>query len=208
MQKIPILFVRDPDSHQLIPKLTLGCEWVIKDKCLMTIKIDGVCVRVTLNGDKWGIEKRMSADAYMKTNEDDPMDALLWKAFKAQEVKSIGIYEVYGEGIKGNNHRITGTHMIKVVPVDYTLVISRTEFPRDKWITAEDLFNSLKKELQDSPEIEGFVFHLEGDGMALKAAAKIRKKDFGIPWPAPTEIIKLTDKDIPAVKVPQFEWYD
>lgn len=41
MRKIPTLFIRDAQSHKVIPKITPGCEWVHKGEGCPTRKWDG-----------------------------------------------------------------------------------------------------------------------------------------------------------------------
>jgi hypothetical protein len=192
MVKIPVMFKRD-NNNRVIPELNPECEWILsKDNGLMTIKIDGICVQVAYEqGKGWTIDKRMPNGTgwYTTTQVSDP---LLWKAFDAQNAKMSGIFEVYGVGIHGNPHGADGTYMIKIAPVDYTLIVARnnTKVNRGPMYSAQTLFDNIKAELEESPEIEGFVFHLENSDMDLARACKIRRKDYGLPWPslAPVEV--------------------
>lgn len=52
MNKIPTLFVRDPeDRRHLLHKVTPGCEWVMAGEGQATRKYDGTCV--AFDGDDW-----------------------------------------------------------------------------------------------------------------------------------------------------------
>lgn len=54
MKKIPTLFVRDPDNPRaVLPKVTPGCEWVLAGEGVATRKYDGICVRITPDGQWW-----------------------------------------------------------------------------------------------------------------------------------------------------------
>ena len=59
-------------------------------------------------------------------------------------------------------------------------------------ITAKMFYDSILAELTESQEIEGLVFHLEeSGGMKLKAGAKIERRDYGLPWPAPKSNVDI-----------------
>jgi hypothetical protein len=54
MQKIPTLFVRDPENRKLVlPQVTPGCEWVLAGEGTATRKYDGTCVLVDDQGFVW-----------------------------------------------------------------------------------------------------------------------------------------------------------
>lgn len=188
---IPCLFLRGADKL-VTPTINPQCDWVLNsDAGLMTIKIDGVLVKVTLEGGQWCIHKRMSESSFMKTNREDTLDAPFWEAFDAQDVKTNGMFEVYGKSIKGNPYGINKNFMIKVFPVDYTLILARhtTRIKRGWGTSVGELFEAIKSELTESPEIEGLVFHYEeSNGLSLKAAAKVKRTDFGLPWPVKADI--------------------
>lgn len=197
MLKIPVMFERQ--NGLVYPKLAQGCEWIMSgDNGLMTIKIDGICVQVSFEqGKGWVISKwNKATSSWQPTNSIT--DALIWKAFEGAEMKTPGIFEVYGEGINGNPHGAAGTFMIKTIPVDYTLIVARnnTKVQRGPMFTVEKLFNDIQAELMESPDIEGFVFHLENGDMELAKACKIRKKDFGIPWPTPKAVDVKTNETL------------
>lgn len=184
---IPTLFERD-DTRKVIPSVRPGCEWVLNSEVgITTIKMDGVLVRVTLEDGKWRIAKRMGADTFMATNREDDLDKPLWEAFDAQDVKSTGMFEVYGKAVRGNPYGIDKNLMIKVFPPDASLIVQKnlTGIRRGPGITPQQLFDMIKKELSESPEIEGLVWHVEGPNLSLVKAAKIKRTDFGLSWPVP-----------------------
>ena len=190
--KIPTVFKAD-ENGLAVPEFNADCEWVNSEDGLMTIKLDGEQVMVELQDNKWKIFKLYLGGEYFELFRSMNSDAPYWKAFDNQDVKSIGKFEVYGKDIKGNPHKINDTYMIKVFPVDMSLIVNRDRGPRRSTIIpVGDFFNSVKKELEESPEIEGFVFHLEGQSMTLKKIAKVTKKDFGIAWP-PVEKVAETN---------------
>lgn len=54
MKKIPTLFVRNPDDRKhVLPEVEPGCEWVINGEGRATRKYDGICVRLTEDGQWW-----------------------------------------------------------------------------------------------------------------------------------------------------------
>lgn len=184
--KIPTLFLKDEKRHAL-PEINPLCEWVLdSSEGLMSIKMDGICARVELIDGKWTVSKRMSEKNFMRINPDDFIDKHLWEAFNNQDCKSNGIFEAYGKDIKGNPYDMDKNLMIKISPVDFSIVVPRgsTTIKRGFGCTVKELFESVRDELGMSPDIEGLVWHLESPtGMVLQKAAKIKRVDFGFPWP-------------------------
>jgi len=52
MKKIPTLFVRNPEDrrHVIVGEVTPGCEWVLADEGMPTVKWDGTCVLILRDG--------------------------------------------------------------------------------------------------------------------------------------------------------------
>lgn len=196
MIKIPTLFVRDPAKQfRVIPQLTLGCDWVLEGLGFPTVKIDGQTIKV-LNGEIY--RKLRPADgtheaAYVKVLEGDQEYPYLKEAFEACRARAAtqhvpdGIYEAFGPKIAGNHHGCETHNMIRIAPVSSLLLSNIADgagIVRGPGVTVERLFDSIQKALEDSPDIEGIVWHRE-ERATLIAAAKIKRKDFGLPWPAP-----------------------
>jgi len=210
MMKIPTLFRRggkDVEYH-VLPEITAGCEWVLDStKGLMTIKIDGQNVKIAKDKDgNLKLYKRLkpangfyTEASYIPVIAEDPVDQYLVVAYDNLEHKHEGIYEVYGPRINGNPQGAKDHYMIRVVPVAHDLIITSSQhrIKRGPGVNVIDLFNSIKDELEASPEIEGIVFHWEEPSMMLKAAAKIKRRDFGFPWPA--KPMQMEISEIPTV---------
>lgn len=59
MQKIPTMFVRDPDNMRyVIDEVTPGCEWVLAGEGTPTRKYDGTCVM--FDGAEWWARREVS----------------------------------------------------------------------------------------------------------------------------------------------------
>lgn len=190
MKKIPTLFLRDPNGI-VTPHLTPGCEWVAAGEGLTTIMIDGRCVKVE-RGENNALQllKRVPPPEpyeyapFMPCSRNDPNDRLLYTAFDRTHSLAEGVYEVYGPGINQNPLGTALTSMVRISPAEYrlTLVGSNNPIRRGPTISVGALYENLKDELGVS-DIEGLVFHLETPSMMLLKAAKIKRSDFGFPWP-------------------------
>jgi hypothetical protein len=54
VQKIPTLFVRDPDDRaHVLPEVNPGCEWVLAGEGVPTQKYDGTCTLLDRDGNWW-----------------------------------------------------------------------------------------------------------------------------------------------------------
>jgi hypothetical protein len=65
------------------------------------------------------------------------------------------------------------------------LIVNRgqTKITSKAGFTDQELFDSVKAELEESPEIEGFVFLLEETIAKPLAWASVTKREMGIAWP-------------------------
>lgn len=189
--KIPSVFVKD-STGKAIPEVNLAALWVLESaQGLMTIKMDGICCRLTLEDSKWRVGKRMDDGKFMNIAEDDFIDKRFWDAFHNMDIKSTGIFEAYGKDFKGNPYGLGKNLMVKIQPVDSVLIVPRPDHKirRGPGVSAKDLFEAVRQELVESPEIEGLVFHLEKTtGMQLEAIAKVKKVDFGLQWPTENKL--------------------
>lgn len=213
MKKIPTLFERDPAKrYQVVPRLTLNCEWVLRGDGFTTIKLDGVNVKVEAGG---RLLRRLrpatgaSEAAYVPFLEEDSDYPQVKEAYanavKTSYTNSLreGIYEVYGPKIEGNHQQVTEHMMIRIAPVDSQLMISTLTagIKRGVGVAVETFFDSVKACLIDSPDIEGIVFHQESGGVPI-AMAKIKRKDFGLAWPVQAGTKEGTDAGVGGAIVP------
>lgn len=182
--RIPSLFQRE--HRRAIPILSdPSLQWVQHGVGLLTIKIDGWPCRLTADGTNWKIYRRIVVGdhyGFIKCNEEDPMDAPFMEALVNLPNPAAGYYEMYGPKVNGNPQGADAHYMLRVEPVDHTLIVQKSKILRGPEVSVEALYTSIAMELGESP-IEGIVFHKEGAGMVLESAAKVTRKDFGLPWP-------------------------
>ena len=193
MKKIPCLFVRefhDRGRFTLTRETTPGCGWALTDAGLPTVKWDGTACMV-----RGGVLfKRYDAKRHPKTQEyklpptgaipcsdpdpvtghwphwieigQGPEDRWFREAWEWTRPTADGTYEFCGPPINGNPQRLTRLWFYPHgrEPVSIGEPVS---------------FDSIRATLE-LQEIEGIVFHhRSGDGRMCK----IRRHDFGIPWP-------------------------
>lgn len=175
MRKIPTIFIRDskPKCTPVTEEINPECQWVFDGEGIATRKIDGVNVKIVRDNLDEG-----SQEAYIriKPNTRDYVEAeyepllcgMSWKdkyiaaAVNSNEQWNDGIYEAYGEGIRGNPEKVEGYHMVRISPVDMSLAI--IDVPRS--------YRGLMGYLA-THDIEGIVFHHRDGRMG-----KIKTKDF------------------------------
>lgn len=161
MKKIPTIFLRDlrltcrPVTGDQNPE----CSWVFEGEGIATRKIDGINVKIE-NGVAYQRIKPVLFD-YKEAEYGEVTDPVVKRAVEARPYMD-GIYEVYGEDIRGNKEKVKGQHLISVAPYDASLVIP--EAPRS--------YRGLMG-LFATTSIEGIVFHRENGAMA-----KIKTSDF------------------------------
>lgn len=196
MKKIPSVLERDwqGDRSRVVAELNPDCEWVMRGEGVATRQWDGTAVRVR------GGRLFARADAKrgktpppgFEPCEDapdphtghwpgwrpahtGPEDQWLQEAFEASGGETLcdGTYEAIGPRIGGNPecvdpHRLV-RHGADVLRFDWAA----------KW--AGDLYRNLISYLWLA-RIEGIVWHHPDGRMA-----KIKRRDFGIPWPLPKD---------------------
>lgn len=128
MQKIPTLFVRDPDTHFVTNEVTPGCEWVMAGEGVPTRKFDGTCVM--FDGTDWWARREVKPGkevphdfVTIQTDENtgktvgwEPAENTgFWKylieAIENHEPAEVGTYELCGPKINGNPEGM-GVHML------------------------------------------------------------------------------------------------
>lgn len=177
MQKIKTVFVIDRETHRATE--TVYADWVLEGEGHATIKWDGTSVRI-----KDGVMyKRYDAKhgkippvgfepaedkpdpvtghwpGWVKISETAPEDKYHREAFGGD--LEDGTYELVGPKIQGDLYKLDRHELVRhgaeIVEVE------RTREGILEWLTTH--------------EHEGLVFHHPDGRMA-----KIRKKDFGLPW--------------------------
>lgn len=176
MQKIPTMYPRDETKkgHPVMPGVKPECAWVEAGEGIATQKLDGTNVKVEA-GKLFKRQKPKNGEpydeaAYVEARRDDPSDKYIWEAFDRLVTKWDGIYEAIGPKIQGNPEGFKDHALIRVVPMSDILNLAMA-VPRT--------FEGLREFLSTS-RIEGVVFHHQ-DGRL----AKIKRRDFGLPWPLP-----------------------
>lgn len=183
MQKIPTMYPRDESKkgHPVMPGVKPECAWVEAGEGVATRKLDGTNVKIE-GGKLFKRQKPKEADydeaSYVEAQRTDPGDKYIWEAFDALEDKRDGVYEAVGPKIQGNPEPYARHTLVPVVPFHPDLARHYEKIvPR----TFEGLRAFLENEI-----IEGIVFHHPDGRMA-----KIKRRDFGFPWPVK---MKLPEK--------------
>lgn len=136
------------------------CDWVFDNQGIATRKIDGVNVKID-NGIAYQRIKP-EKDDYKEAEYEPVTNLVVLKAIQSRSFWNDGIYEAYGEGIRGNKEKIKGQAMVSLVPFDPVLTIPEAPRTYQSILTYLSLHN-----------IEGIVFHRENGQMA-----KIKLTDF------------------------------
>lgn len=173
MIKIPTMYPRDESKkgHPVMPGVKPECAWVEAGEGEATVKLDGTNVKIEAEKlykrQKPANGQPYDEAAYVEAKRDDPSDRYIWEAFDALETKRDGIYEAVGPKIQGNPDQFPRHTLVRVVPPSIQLIVPNV--PRS--------FDGLKAFLAGGAA-EGIVFH-HPDGRF----AKIKRRDFGLPWP-------------------------
>jgi hypothetical protein len=121
VQKIPTLFVRDPeDRRRVLPEVTPGCEWVMDGYGLATRKYDGTCVLLDESGEWWARREvkpgKTTPPNYVPVERDEltgktmgwePIGQSPFARFHAEALEICsgwphGTYELCGPKVNGN----------------------------------------------------------------------------------------------------------
>lgn len=172
MQKIPTMYPRDEAKrgHPVTPGVKPECAWVEAGEGIATRKIEGGKL---FKRQKPKDGREYDEAAYVEARRDDPSDRYIFEAFDnfmailREPVDAI--YEALGPKIQGNVEKQESHRLIRVVPPLDELVI-----PADHLVRT---FDGIRAFLTDR-EFEGIVFHHQDGRMA-----KIKRRDFGLPWP-------------------------
>jgi len=184
MQKIPTLFIRDPDDmSRVLPKYHPACRWVRDGEGVATRKYDGTCVMLDDQGRWWarrevkpgkavppGYQPVMTDEVTGKTMGWEPIGQSAFAKFLPEAIATThmdwmpGTYELLGPKVNGNPEHLIH-HMLQ------------SHAHAEKLIDAPRTFNELTIYLS-LDNIEGSVWHHPDGRMA-----KIKRRDFGHRWP-------------------------
>jgi hypothetical protein len=185
MQKIPTLFLRNPENMKLVThEVNPEAAWVLAGEGTPTRKKDGTNVRVTVRGGYPGYaEKRRNPTREEKSNGAEPGYVIADELDPAnQHILSAITHTVYTDWPDGVypcealGPKIQGG-IESSVPVVYPFTF-RPEVLFD--FPEECTFFTIRDYLAEHV-IEGIVWHHEDGRMA-----KIKRKDFGLAWPVKT----------------------
>ncbi len=191
MRKVPTLFERDwnGDRSRVLPGVHPGCEWVLAGEGVPTRKLDGTCCMIRdgrlYKRQEIGLMRDAPADFEEVDRDpetgkrvgwrpvgDGPEDEWHRKGFACLVLVEDGTYELVGPKVQGNPEDAPFHVLIPhTAPV---LVLG--DAPRD--------FDAIREYLA-ARDIEGIVFH-HADGRM----AKVKRRDFGLPWPPPGPVLK------------------
>ena len=203
MKKIPSLFKRNYGGDRLVyNEVVEGCEWVLQGQGRATIKWDGTACMVR-NGrlykryDRKPTRQGKKKPPAERTIDDYKLAPRWWEPCEPTPNFHTGHWPGWvpvGDGPDDQYHREaftnTGGHLIangtfeaigpriQGNPHDYKMHylvrhggLARDDVPRD--------FEGLRAWLEEN-ECEGIVWHHPDGRMA-----KIKRRDFGLPWPPP-----------------------
>lgn len=177
MNKIPTLFLRDPDDRKrTLPDVHPDCRWVVDGEGTPTRKYDGTCVMLDEHGVWWarrevrpgrtrppGYQPVMTDEVTGKTVGWEP---IVQSAYARYHVEALtdgprrpGTYELIGPKINGNPEKVRGHELVPHAEADVL------DVPRD--------FDGLRDWLLAHPQYEGIVWH-HPDGRR----AKLKHRDF------------------------------
>lgn len=138
MEKVPTLFVRDPDNMaRVLPEVTDGCEWVLAGEGVATRKVDGVCVRLgdaTGEGGWWARREvkpgKTPPDNFEHVAHDpvtgkdfgwEPLEQTGWVKYVTEAVENEnwvgdrgpGTYELVGPKVNGNPENMVAHGLVR-----------------------------------------------------------------------------------------------
>lgn len=183
MQKIPTLFVRNPDDRRhVLPEVTPGCEWVLAGEGRATRKWDGTCTMLDEDGNWWARREvkpgKTTPPGYVPVSTDEttgktvgwePIAQSSFAKFHAEALAVVsapppGTYELIGPKINGNPEDYPGHVLMSHGWAPFSERLDFENAPRD--------YDILRDWLTARPH-EGIVYHHPDGHMA-----KIKKRDF------------------------------
>jgi len=183
MEKIPTLFLRNPQNMKLVTQeVNPEAAWVFAARVAPTVKKDGTNVRVTvLHGKCIALEKRRNPTreekaegkepGYVLASIDDPQDKHIFAAVDATDFSEWpeGQWpaEALGPKIQGGIEAWQPC----LYPFSWLPIWIDEEIPLT--------YDGIKAFLEQYP-IEGIVWHEQSDTGRM---CKIKRRDFGLKWP-------------------------
>ena len=194
MIKMPCLFVRTFHGHNsftLTEAVTLGCEWVLAGEGSASVKRDGTAC-IFLHGRLW---KRYDAKKDRKTGEYKAPPAGAWPCADPDPVTGhwphwapLSVHDYWhleaGEAqahelVEGATYELCGPKL-QGNPEGFDRHVLVRHGYEHVWPLRT--FEGLRGYLSEAP-FEGVVFaHPDG------RFAKIRRNDYGLPWPVPSQL--------------------
>src|SRR5258708_20416183 len=186
MEKIPTLFVRNTENMKVVTRdINPDAAWVFTANVVPTVKKDGTNIRVTVQDNECvHVEKRRNPTreekaagaepGYVDASRDDPQDKHIFAA--VDNTNYIGWpdgtwpAEALGPKIQGG--------VECPYPVLYPFSLAPLEIIDGNPRTWQSILNYL-----GAHPIEGIVWHDEEH----HRYAKIKRRDFGLPWPVKKE---------------------
>lgn len=201
---LPLLFdVFEHDNGLAMPELKPESKWVLENAATMiTIKINGELIRINDSGKPLRLLPSAEGKFEVLASEAFPADRFVLEAYKnymhgvGNQSLSAGYYVAFGPDIKGNPMGAEEPYMLCVSPMTTgSLIVQRCmtglKMAEPKNVTA--FYESVKRELEESPDIEGLVFLLEESIYKPLAWAQVRRQEFGLPWPAPKDPLTVAE---------------
>lgn len=193
MQKIPTLFVRDPeDMSRVIDEVNPACQWVLDGEGVATRKYDGTCVMLDEDGRWWArreVKPGKAAPAHFepistdpntgKTVGWEPIEQSSFAKFHAEALEPLaefgaltgaamspGTFELVGPKINGNPERAEYHRLEPHANAE------RIDWDDDRDVTPFESLRDMVLWLADDG-IEGVVWHHPDGRMA-----KLKGRDF------------------------------
>lgn len=183
MEKIPTLFVRNPENMKLVTReINPDAAWILTSTAVPTVKKDGTNIRVDILNEKCiGVEKRRNPTreekasgaepGYVRAERGDPSDKHIFAAVDATDFtgwqNGAWSCEALGPKIQGGVEASS--------PCLYPFSWGAQRITDTIPLT----YDGIKAYLEMHP-IEGIVWH-EQD--REKRMCKIKRRDFGLAWP-------------------------
>lgn len=184
MQKIPTLFLRDPNNMKRVTTdINPEAAWLLETKATPTIKRDGTNILIVIqNGYLFEVQKRRNPTreekaqgqepGYVPTSRNDPQDQHIYAAVDATDFSNWpdGDWscEALGPKIQGG----VESNVPCIEPFSWCPEIITEDIP----IT----YGAIKAYLE-THEIEGIVWHDMEDRNCRMC--KIKRRDVGLQWP-------------------------
>ncbi len=191
MKKIPSLFVRDweGDRSRVLDEVDPSCTWVIDGEGYATVKVDGSCRYLDPEGNWWKrytVKQKAAPAGFVPCGDPDPRTGKVagWVPVTGggedrwfREALCIGggpndfrrgqTYELIGPKVQSNPYGLDVHRLVEHGS-------ERADCPHDGYDSIRDWLTTHRH--------EGVVWHHPDGRMA-----KIKRRDFGLPWPTPRE---------------------